>query len=161
MRPLCRMCCAPTPPPSPLSVSKYAAFRDLRRANRRKYKDSGVLSADLREQRSYRFQFRHLAGFCRFSSVAIFDGSPLIFYGMPLILILRRFSNSREVLRGVPGGVFLGKTPLNVRGSALHQLENRYRGHVAAVRDHGTTPDFRSISALFWVDASIITKGAK
>ncbi len=39
---------------------------------------------------------------------------------------LRRFSNSREVLRGVPGGVFLGKTPLNVRGSALHQLENRY-----------------------------------
>ncbi len=40
---------------------------------------------------------------------------------------LRRFSNSREVLRGVPGGVFLGKTPLNVRGSALHQLENRYR----------------------------------
>ncbi len=40
---------------------------------------------------------------------------------------LRRFSNSREVLRGVPGGVFLGKTPLNVRGSALHQLENRYK----------------------------------
>ncbi len=41
--------------------------------------------------------------------------------------LLRRFSNSRGVLRGVPGGVFLGKTPLNVRGSALHQLENRYR----------------------------------
>ncbi len=39
---------------------------------------------------------------------------------------LRRFSNSRGVLRGVPGGVFLGKRPLNVRGSALHQLENRY-----------------------------------
>ncbi len=45
---------------------------------------------------------------------------------------LRRFSNSREVLRGAPGGVFLGKTPLNVRGSALHQLENRFTFSVNA-----------------------------
>ncbi len=41
--------------------------------------------------------------------------------------VLRRFSNPRGVLSGVPGGVFLRKTPLRVRGFALRQLENRYR----------------------------------
>ncbi len=48
---------------------------------------------------------------------------------------LRRFSNPRGVLSGVPGGVFLRKTPLRVRGSALYQLENRYSS-----RDLGHPP---------------------
>jgi hypothetical protein len=39
--------------------------------------------------------------------------------------VLRRFSNSCEVSRGVQRGVFLGKTPLKGCGSALYQLENR------------------------------------
>jgi 23S rRNA (pseudouridine1915-N3)-methyltransferase len=40
---------------------------------------------------------------------------------------LRRFSNSCEVLRSVQCGVFLRKTPLRGCGSALYQLENRYK----------------------------------
>ncbi len=50
----------------------------------------------------------------------LFGGSPIP------VESLRRFSNSREVLRGVQCGFFLMKTPLSGCGSALHQLENRY-----------------------------------
>ncbi len=61
---------------------------------------------------------------------------------------LRRFSNPLAVLSGAPGGVFLRKTPLRVRGSALHQLENRYKApfRPAAICRSGCSTIWRSLS---------------